>query len=777
MGWFHRPCINLVIIYVAAGILTSPLHAAPASDLPSDRCILIKVQVADRDDVAALANMGLDIWEYSEGGLIIRVTDGERSRIVESGFTIETITEDVYEYTEKIKREQMSTFAEPTTAKYHSYAEVVDELIALEDSGVAQTYIIGSTHEGRDIWAVKISDNPAEDEDEPGALFFGCQHAREWIAIEVPLYIAQYLTDNYQTDAEVKHLVDNCQIWIVPLVNPDGYEYSRTVDRMWRKNRRDNGDGTFGVDLNRNWGYMWGGSGSSGNTNNEEYRGPGAFSEPETQAMRDLILANDIQIMLDYHNYGQETYYPWGYTQEPCPDDLPMGAMTSKMRELIKQTSGATYTNWWDSPGSYITSGDSCDWGYGELGIYTFGIELPPKSGGFVLAENRILPACEENLPAALYLISLSAENGGIENLTTGATYSSIQFAVNDANEGDEIVIEPGIYQENILFKGKSLILRSKDPNDSSVTTATVIKGISDGSVMTFSRGEDANCVLAGLTINDSHNGIYCSDSSPTIINCVISGNTGSAIELHNGGSPKIKNCEISRNSGTGIEMFVLLSGRHKIYNYPTIANCLIAENQQNGISGGMPTITNCTIVANTGHGVSSLMPTVTNSIIYYNSVDSDVLQIEGDAAIVTYTDVQGGWPGQGNINVDPFFAKVGYWDPNGTPEDVNDDFRVRGDYHLQSQAGRWDPESQTWVVDDVTSPCIDAGDPSSLLGLESMPNGGIINLGAYGGTIEASKSSGTDIELYMSGLNDNAVIYDNALRANEFEAMAEQLT
>jgi hypothetical protein len=95
----------------------------------------------------------------------------------------------------------------------------------------------------------------------------------------------------------------------------------------------------------------------------------------------------------------------------------------------------------------------------------------------------------------------------------------------------------------------------------------------------------------------------------------------------------------------------------------------------------------------------------------------------------------------------------------------------------LQSQAGRWDPESQTWVVDDVTSPCIDAGDPSSLLGLESMPNGGIINLGAYGGTIEASKSSGTDIELYMSGLNDNAVIYDNALRANEFEAMAEQLT
>jgi carboxypeptidase T len=735
---------------------------------PSDRCILIKVQVADRDDVDTLANMGLDIWEYRDGGLIIRVTDGERSQIVKSGFTIETITEDVYEYIEKISKEQISPFAEPTTAKYHSYAEVVDELIALEDSGVAQTYIIGSTHEGRDIWAVKISDNPSDAEDEPGALFFGCQHAREWIAIEVPLYIAQYLADNYETDAEVKHLVDNCEIWIVPVVNPDGYEYSRTVDRMWRKNRRDNGDGTFGVDLNRNWGYMWGAMDAATRTSAENYCGPSAFSEPETQAMRDLVLSYDFQIMLDYHNYGQETYHPWAYTPEPCPDDLPMSAMTSKMRELIKQTSGAIYTDWWDSPDSYALSGESGDWGYTERGIYSFGIELPPKSGGFVLAENRILPACEENLPAALYLISLSAENGGIENLATGTTYSSIQFAINDANEGDEIVINPGLYQENILFKGKNIILRSKDPNDSAVTAATIINGIDEGSVVTFLGGEDANCVLAGFTITNSNNGIHCSDTSPTIINCVISGNNDSGIKLHNGSNPTIKNCEITCNSGTGVEMLALQSGRRIIYNYPTITNCVIAENHQHGISGGIPTITNCTIVANTGRGIFSFMPTVTNSIIYYNSVDSDVLQIEGNSVIVTYTDIQGGWPGLGNIDADPCFAKIGFSDPNGTPEDLNDDFWIRGDYHLQSQADRWDPASQSWVVDDVTSPCIDAGDPASLLGFELAPNGNRINMGAYGGTIEASKSPNTDTELYLSGLNYNA------LSANKFEALAE---
>jgi hypothetical protein len=98
------------------------------------------------------------------------------------------------------------------------------------------------------------------------------------------------------------------------------------------------------------------------------------------------------------------------------------------------------------------------------------------------------------------------------------------------------------------------------------------------------------------------------------------------------------------------------------------------------------------------------------------------------------------GWKAE-NIQADPYFAEPGYWDPNGTPEDINDDFWVDGDYHLKSQAGRWDPNSQSWVKDDVTSPCIDAGEPMSPIGHEPFPNGGIINMGAYGGTAEASKS------------------------------------
>ncbi|MBN2314434.1 MAG: hypothetical protein JXM79_10925 [Sedimentisphaerales bacterium] len=528
---FQRTCTKVVVLWLVVGVLTSVSYAAP----PSERCLLIKVGVAGRDEVQKLANMGLDIWEYREGGLIIRVTEDERSQIKESGFTIETITEDVYAYTEKIRREQISLFEEPTSAKYHSHDEVITELIALEDSGVAKTYIIGGTHEGRDIWAVRISDNPAIDEEEPGAVFLGCQHAREWIAVEVPLYIAQYLTENYDTDADIKWLVDNCEIWIVPVVNPDGYDYSRTHDRMWRKNRRNNGDGTYGVDLNRNWDYMWGGPGSGGNTSSGTYRGPSAFSEPETQAVRDLALAHDFRFLMDYHSYGQLIWSPWDYTWDPCPDNVPMSTMKLRMREVIKQTSGAIYIDYLESPLAYLVSGGAMDWAYGTLGMYAFGIELGPESTGFIPPENLINMICEENVPAALYLISYAAADYGIDNRTTGRTYSNLQFAVNEATDGDEIVLNPGVYHESVELIDKTVTLRSIDPNNPAVVASTVIdiEGHAyQGSVITLSGRRNGICELAGLTITGGQVSISCCDASPTIRNCTIASNGPNAIEF-----------------------------------------------------------------------------------------------------------------------------------------------------------------------------------------------------------------------------------------------------
>jgi len=274
---------------------------------------------------------------------------------------------------------------------------------------------------------------------------------------------------------------------------------------------------------------------------------------------------------------------------------------------------------------------------------------------------------------------------------------------------------------------------------------ATVLADGGSGPVVTFAGGEDASCILTGFTITGPGAGIYCLGSSPIITDCSIQDNAGPGIELREGANPAIRNCEIVANAGAGIEMWTKQGGRLVTHNYPALTHCIIAGNGQHGVSGlppggGIPTITNCTIAANEGQGISSLQPAIMNSIVYYNSAGS--IQIQGDApATVTFTDVQGGWPGEGNIDAAPCFAEPGFRSLNATPDDPSDDFWVRGDYHLRSQAGRWDPKSLSWVQDVLTSPCIDAGNPVSDWTAEPPPNGARINMGAYGGTLQASKS------------------------------------
>ena len=356
---------------------------------------------------------------------------------------------------------------------------------------------------------------------------------------------------------------------------------------------------------------------------------------------------------------------------------------------------------------------------------------------------------------------TFATEDGPIENKTNGKRYDYIWHAIIEAEPGDKIVAVPGIYHENIDFQGKNLTISSTNPNDPAVVAATIISG--ENQAVTFTGAENESCLLDGFTITDAKTGIYCSEASPTIANCIITDNSGAGIELRNGSDPTITNCEITFNTSTGLEMWMKKSGRFTIYNHPMITNTIIASNYQHGISGGMPTIANCTIVANSQRGISSLQPTVTNSIIYYNSFDSDIVQIESNFATVTYSDLQGGWPGEGNIDAHPCFVSPGYWidanDPNLTaePNDPNAIW-IDGDYHLKSQAGRWNPASQSWVIDDITSPCIDAGDPNSPIADEPEPNGGIINMGAYGGTEQASLS--------LSTVAVNGVIIDQQLNA-----------
>jgi len=218
----------------------------------------------------------------------------------------------------------------------------------------------------------------------------------------------------------------------------------------------------------------------------------------------------------------------------------------------------------------------------------------------------------------------------------------------------------------------------------------------------------------------------------------------GGAIGIAWGAPSVIEDCTFLGN-GAKIGGAIYSRDQGNILNCRFIANAAGEAGGAIYIEETEATVISCTFFGNTAPYAGACCAddqarlSIVNTILWNGGDEIGVS--EDSLAQVMYSDVQGGWPGEGNIDVDPLFAAPGYWDLNGTSDDLNDDYWVEGDYHLKSQAGRWDPAIESWAIDGVTSPCIDAGDPYSPIGLEPFPNGGRVNMGAYGGTTEASKS------------------------------------
>ena len=298
--------------------------------------------------------------------------------------------------------------SEPTVVSYHTYETLDQELhwMAIRYPLLSKLTSIGRSIEGRQIWALKISDFAKEDEDEPVVVFLGCHHAREWISVEVPFHLGRYLLERYYSDPTIAWLVNHAEIWVIPMINPDGHQYSVVEERLWRKNRRVNGDGTFGVDLNRNYRHQWGGPGSSGETFDYTYRGTRPFSEPETRAVRDFLENQARRAVISYHNFSQEILYPWGCTYTAPPKEDLLTCLSSTMAYHIKKVHWRTYEPMQGSL-HYIYSGNAIDWIYQRFGAPSFTVELRSDDcdPGFRLPEDEIVPTCEENLPAALFMI------------------------------------------------------------------------------------------------------------------------------------------------------------------------------------------------------------------------------------------------------------------------------------------------------------------------------------------------------------------------------------
>src|SRR5262245_20942805 len=213
-------------------------------------------------------------------------------------------------------------FGSGSMGGYYPFTEVVsvlDQIHAAYPTLTSDKFSIGTTIQGRTIWAMKVSDNPGTDESEPESRFDAMHHAREPESMQATIWFMLALLERYGTDPLSTYLVDNREIWFVPCVNPDGYVYNQTTNPggggLWRKNRRANAGGSFGVDLNRNYSTQWGfdDEGSSPAPTNETYRGTGPASEPEVAAMQAFIAARNFQVAVSAHTYSDLWLWPWGY--------------------------------------------------------------------------------------------------------------------------------------------------------------------------------------------------------------------------------------------------------------------------------------------------------------------------------------------------------------------------------------------------------------------------------------------------------------------------------
>ncbi len=387
--------LGLVMVFLLAFVFVSQAFSA-------DRVMLARIHLAEKSQMKEIQSLPLDIAYVKYGQYIDIVTDKEEvDHLRSSGYNVEIVHEDLVAFYQS--RFEKGKYM----GGYHTYSEVgvaLDSMHIRYPSITTSKINIGNSLEGRAIWALKISDNPDVDEDEPEVFYNGLTHAREPIGMEVLLYFMWDLLTTYGTDSLSTYLVNNRELWFVPVVNPDGYEYNRLTDPngggMWRKNRRVCTGGDYGVDLNRNFGYMWGydDEGSSPYCWDETYRGSAGFSEPETQVWRDFMNSRHFVMTLDNHTFGMYLLYPWGYDRLYTPHHNLYVAIADSMSKFNGHAIGTP----WEL--LYPVNGGSIDWEYGDTISKPMILAISPEIGtqddGFWPPSSRILPLCQLELPS-----------------------------------------------------------------------------------------------------------------------------------------------------------------------------------------------------------------------------------------------------------------------------------------------------------------------------------------------------------------------------------------
>ncbi|MDA1007851.1 MAG: M14 family zinc carboxypeptidase [Planctomycetota bacterium] len=409
---------------------------------------VVRTVPASARDLRVVMHTAKDIWSHSVGiGPVDIVVDDDGKQLLDgAGVDYCVLIDDL----EALIAEEAARLAQqdggiagvnyfddfrPLPLIHQRLAE-----LAQGSQGIASEFSIGLTLEGRDIRGLRISTAPAGSI-RPALFVDGCQHAREWATPTVTMWIADRLISGWQSaDPVVTSILSSFDVFVIPVVNGDGYEHSWTTNRLWRKNRRDNGDGTFGVDLNRNWGFMWGGPGSSGATNSETYRGVSPWSEPETQAMRDFILLHpEIVAAIDFHSYSQLILWPYGWTASQLPaNNAVYQQSTAAIDVAIESAHGMVYTAGPVAPTLYVADGSAVDWLHETAEACAWTIEVRDTGAyGFIMPVSEIIPNAEENYAAFLAMAQWFQTNPATIELASAApsiiesnTLTSIAFAL-----------------------------------------------------------------------------------------------------------------------------------------------------------------------------------------------------------------------------------------------------------------------------------------------------------------------------------------------------------
>jgi len=383
---------------------------------------VLRLQIESVKQLSQLEQLVRDIWTCNPRGRTVDVcaSPQEREQLRKAGYRWEVLIDDVG----ALIRQQEGEFhpqGDDIFSRYLTLQEVYSAMKSLADANprLVQMVQVGRSIEGRPIYALRLTKDPRLARvyrNRPQVVFNACQHAREWITVSVALYLAYGLVAGYGTDTRITELLQRTEVYIVPVVNPDGYEYTWTTDRLWRKNRRYlgiiNGRPLYGVDLNRNWGYEWGGEGASTNPRSGTYRGAAPFSEPETYSFsRWMTSLPLLRAYIDIHNYSQLIMWPWGYTSQLSPHDHVFSRVGLDMQSLIFSVHGLTYAAGPIYTTIYPASGNAVDWVYGVRGALAFAFELRDTGQyGFLLPPEQIRPNGEEVFPAILRLIQWAWE-------------------------------------------------------------------------------------------------------------------------------------------------------------------------------------------------------------------------------------------------------------------------------------------------------------------------------------------------------------------------------